>query len=65
MIFEIVLFAVLFFVGFFIGRITLHTSGKLIVDQSDPEKDKWTFEITDSLEDIPKKKHINLKVERR
>lgn len=49
------------FFGFRIGRNDY--DGKLIVDSSDPEKDYYNLQIGVPLDDIPKKKRLNLKVE--
>lgn len=48
--------------GFVIGHI-VHISGNLCVDTfSTPNKDFYKFEITDPLNDLPKKKVIHLRI---
>lgn len=48
--------------GFFIGQ-PVHISGNLCIDTfSSPHKDLYKFEITDPLDDLPKKKVIHLRI---
>ena len=46
-------------VGYFLGRSK--TSGILMIDTSDPEKDSYLFEVTCPLDDLPRKKKVVFK----
>lgn len=58
------------FIAFFIGCVATsaiyvleRTSGTLKIDRSDPEKDRYRFEITDDLDSLITKKKIVLKID--
>lgn len=58
------------FIAFFIGcaaTSAIHflerTSGTLKIDRSDPEKDRYRFEINDDLDSLITKKKIVLKID--
>lgn len=48
--------------AFWLGTITPKPTGVLKIDHSDPEKDRYLFEI-DDLEKISEKSYIVLKIE--
>lgn len=60
-------FILLFVLGLLVGVILkstfVTTSGVLLIDQHNPEKDVYRFEFTESLDKIPKKKIVHLKVD--
>ena len=64
MIFDVLIPAAAFIIAFIIGLKTGHISGKLVIDESDPETDRWTFEVNDPLDDVKKRKTVKLKIER-
>ena len=52
-------------VGFLIGvpiTLRIFKAGTLVIDVSDPDKDRYSFELSTPLDDLPKQTFISLRV---
>ena len=53
-----------YIVGILVGRFidVKRIDGNLVIDDSDPEKDRWLFELNYSPSELTKQKNVKMKV---
>lgn len=59
---SVLLVVIAFIIGCYIGKMFEGPSGELIIDTSDPEKDKWLIKLEEPPEYAAKKHIVKLKV---